>query len=94
MDTNEIKAKVRRRADQMESGIAAGAAASRPGDDVEASSDPPAEPKETLRDIGRRIADTTKGLSDQAARQTRLRPLVAFGVAFAAGIFVARALRR
>jgi len=92
MSTKEIKAKIRKRVDQIENGVAEGMSSL--GDDVEASGDQPDEPQETLRDVGRRILDTTKGLGDEATRQARLHPLAVFGVAFVAGIIVARALRR
>ncbi|MGA9333901.1 MAG: hypothetical protein WBV39_06455 [Rudaea sp.] len=47
-----------------------------------------------LRDMGARIADSTKGLREQLAKQTQRNPLASVGVAFAAGILLARALRR
>lgn len=47
-----------------------------------------------LRDMGARLADSTKGLREELAKQAQRYPLATFGVAFAAGILVARALRR
>jgi len=92
MDTNETKARIRKSAEQIESGVAAAAASLTNGADaVGEQSD---ELQEKLRDIGRRLLDTSKELGDEAAKQARLRPLAVFGVAFVAGIIVARVLRR
>lgn len=57
-----------------------------------------AERCEVLRDEwlgkGRRLLDDTKGLRQEASQQARMHPLATFGVAFAAGLIIARALRR
>jgi len=47
-----------------------------------------------LRDIGRSLLDSTKGLRQEASKQAGLHPLATFGLAFTAGLIVARALRR
>lgn len=47
-----------------------------------------------LRDMSQRLLDNTKGLREEVGKQARLHPLATFGIAFAAGIMVARALRR
>ena len=47
-----------------------------------------------LRDTGERLLANAKELSETAGKQMRTHPLAAFGVAFVAGIAVARLLRR
>jgi ElaB/YqjD/DUF883 family membrane-anchored ribosome-binding protein len=47
-----------------------------------------------LRDTGERLLASAKEISAAAGTQVRTHPLAAFGVAFAAGIVVARILRR
>jgi len=92
MNTKETKAQIRKSADRIERGVAAAAESLTNGAD--ALGEQSDEPQEKLRDIGRRLLDTTKELSDEAAKQARLRPLAVFGIAFVAGVIVARALRR
>ena len=50
--------------------------------------------EDELREIGARFADSTKSLREQLAKQAQSNPLTTVGVAFAAGILLARALRR
>lgn len=50
--------------------------------------------EDELRDAGERFADGAKKLGEAAVEQVREHPLAAFGVAFAAGVVVARWLRR
>jgi hypothetical protein len=50
--------------------------------------------EQDLRDAGTRLLDSTKGLREELARQAQLHPLATFGAAFAAGVLLARALRR
>ena len=47
-----------------------------------------------LRAAGTRLLDETRGLRAELTRQAQQHPLATFGVAFAAGLLVARALRR
>jgi ElaB/YqjD/DUF883 family membrane-anchored ribosome-binding protein len=47
-----------------------------------------------LRDSGERLLANAKQLSDVAGKHVRTHPVAAFGVAFVAGIVVARLLRR
>jgi ElaB/YqjD/DUF883 family membrane-anchored ribosome-binding protein len=47
-----------------------------------------------LRDSGERLLAGAKEISEAAGKQMRTHPLAAFGVAFVAGIAVARLLRR
>ena len=92
MNMNETKARIRKGAEYVESGVAEAAESLTNG--AEALGEQSEELQEKLRDIGRRLLDTTKELSDEAAKQARLRPLAVFGIAFVAGVIVARAWRR
>jgi type II secretory pathway component PulF len=92
MTTREIKAKINKRADQIESGVAMAAESLTNGAD--ALGEQSDELQDNLREIGRNLLESTKALTDEAARQARLRPLAVFGIAFVAGVIVARALRR
>ena len=47
-----------------------------------------------LRDSGERLLASAKEMSGLAGKQMQTHPLAAFGVAFVAGIAVARLLRR
>lgn len=53
-----------------------------------------AQLEDDLRDAGARFADGAKKFSEAATEQIRENPVVAFGIAFAAGIVVSRWLRR
>lgn len=50
--------------------------------------------EEQLRIAGDRLLESAKALSSAASKQMQLHPMAAFGVAFLAGITVARLLRR
>ena len=50
--------------------------------------------EQELRDAGTRLLDSSKGLREELARQAQLHPVATFGAAFAAGVLLARALRR
>jgi hypothetical protein len=88
MNTNEIKSQIYKSADQIESGVAAAAASLSNG--AEAFSQKRDDLQDSLGDIGRRLLDGTKELTDEVAEQARLHP----GIAFVAGAIVSRALRR
>lgn len=92
MNTKEVKAQIRKSADQIEDGVEATAASLGNGADTLASRTE--DLQDTLRDLGRRMLESTKALTDEATKQARLRPLAVFGVAFVAGVIVARVLRR
>ena len=92
MNTKQMKDQIRKSADEIESGVAA--AATRLGNGADALKERREGLQDTLRDFGQRLLDNSKQLSDEIASQARLRPLAVFGVAFVAGIFVARVLRR
>jgi ElaB/YqjD/DUF883 family membrane-anchored ribosome-binding protein len=47
-----------------------------------------------LRQAGDRLIESAKVLSAEASKQTRLHPLAAVGIAFAAGVVVSKLLRR
>ena len=92
MNTKEIKAQIHKNADRIESAVEAAAVGL--GNGADAIDKQRDDLQETLRDLGRRMLESTKALTDEAARQARLRPLAVFGVAFVAGIIAARVLRR
>ncbi len=92
MNTKEVKAQIHKNADHIENGVAAMAASLANG--AEALGEQRDELQDKLRDFGRRMLDSTKTLTDEATKQARLRPLAVFGVAFVAGVIVARVLRR
>ncbi len=92
MDTKEVKAQIRKSAAQIENGVAA--AATSLGNGADTLGEQHDELQDKLRDIGRRLLESTKSLTDEATKQARLRPLAVFGVAFVAGVIVARVLRR
>jgi hypothetical protein len=92
MNAKEIKAQILESADQIESGVAAAAASL--GNGAEAVSEQGDDLQDKLSDFGRRLLDGTQELTDEASRQAHLRPLAVFGIAFVAGVIVARALRR
>ena len=50
--------------------------------------------EEELREAGERFAEGAKTFGSAAADQVREHPMAAFGVAFAAGFILSRALRR
>jgi len=53
-----------------------------------------ADIEEQLRLAGDRLIENARILSAEASKQTRLHPLTAIGVAFAAGFVVSKLLRR
>ena len=87
-----MKAQIHRTADSIEDGIEAAAVSL--GNGAETIGAKGADMQDKLREIGQRLMESTKALTDEAARQARLRPLAVFGVAFVAGIVIARVLRR
>ncbi len=50
--------------------------------------------EQELRDAGERFAEGAKTFGSAATEQVRAHPLAAFGIAFAAGFVLSRALRR
>ncbi len=53
-----------------------------------------AQLEDELRDAGERFAEGARTFGNAAAEQVRAHPLAAFGIAFAAGYILSRALRR
>jgi ElaB/YqjD/DUF883 family membrane-anchored ribosome-binding protein len=53
-----------------------------------------AQLEEELREAGERFAEGAKTFGNAAAEQVRAHPMAAFGIAFAAGFVLSRALRR
>ena len=92
MSTSQVKAQIHNTAERIESGVEAAAAGIANG--AEALDTQRDEMLQTLRDLGARMLESSRTLSDEAARQARLRPLAVFGTAFLAGVIVARVLRR
>ena len=92
MSTNEVKAQIHKGAKRVENGVEA--AADNLGNGIDALAAHRDELLETFRDVGRRLLESSRALTEEAAKQARLRPLAVFGVAFVAGIIAARVLRR
>ena len=90
--TKDINEQINKSADNIESGVAAAAAGLSNG--VDALGERRDELLDKLRAIGNSLLDSTKALTNEATKQAHLRPLAVFGVAFVAGVIVARALRR
>ncbi|HEX6834009.1 MAG TPA: hypothetical protein VF132_10795 [Rudaea sp.] len=92
MGAKEIKARIKDVAERAEDGVEA--AAKTLGNGVDAIDEQHSELNDVLRDLGRRVRESTKTLTDEAARQARLRPLAMFGFAVLVGIIAVRVLRR
>ena len=92
MNSNEVKAQIHKGAEHIENGVEAAQASI--GNGIDALAEQRDELLETLRDVGRRLLESSKSLSEEAAKQARMRPLAVLGVAFVAGIVAARVLRR
>jgi gas vesicle protein len=92
MNTKEVKAQIRKQADQIESGVEV--AANELGDGVDAVAEKNENLQDTLREFGQRMLESVKTLTDEATKQAQQRPLAVFGFAFLAGVIAARVLRR
>lgn len=92
MSTKSVKSKIRKGADKSQGRIA-GTAASL-GNGVGTLSRSGGAMKARLSDIGRHFLGSTRDLTDEVSAQARLRPWAVFGIAFAAGVIMTRALRR
>ena len=90
MSTRQTKASVH--ADHAESGVQAAVASLANG--AEKLGELSDALKDKVRGFGHHIADGTRDLADRANKQAHLHPLAVFGIAFAAGVVLARALRR
>jgi ElaB/YqjD/DUF883 family membrane-anchored ribosome-binding protein len=87
-----IKSTAADSADKIHNGV--NAAEEKLDETVDAVSTRLASLEAQLRDTGERLLANAKELSETAGAQMRTHPLAAFGVAFVAGIAVARLLRR
>jgi ElaB/YqjD/DUF883 family membrane-anchored ribosome-binding protein len=87
-----IKSTAADAADKIHNGV--NAAEEKLDETVDAVSTRLASLEAQLRDAGERLLANAKELSETAGSQMRTHPLAAFGVAFVAGIAVARLLRR
>ena len=92
MDTENVKTKIHKRAEQIESGVESAARKlSDSADTIARKSD---ELRDEMAEMASTLREHTKGFAGDAAKRVREHPLASFGLAFAAGILVARALRR
>lgn len=80
--------------DVDESVRAAGINGSNEADDVDEVRERLEALEQQLREVGDRLLDSAKTLSAVASKQMQSHPMAAFGVAFLAGMTVARLLRR
>jgi ElaB/YqjD/DUF883 family membrane-anchored ribosome-binding protein len=87
-----IKSAAANAADKIHNGV--DAAEEKLDDSVDAVSTRLTSLEAQLRETGDRLLANAKELSETAGKQMRTHPLAAFGVAFVAGIAVARLLRR
>ena len=87
-----IKSKVAETADKLHNGV--DTTEEHLDESVDAFSERLASLEAQLRDSGERLLASAKEVSGLASKQMRSHPLAAFGVAFVAGIAVARLLRR
>jgi ElaB/YqjD/DUF883 family membrane-anchored ribosome-binding protein len=71
-----------------------GSSDSRTRDDIDAAAERLEALEEQLRDAGERMLESARTLTAAASKQMQTHPLTAFGVAFVAGLAVARLLRR
>ena len=92
MATRNTKSSAADTEDDVHAGINGGI----PGanDDIDAVGERLAALEQQLRIAGDRLLESAKTLSSVASKQMQLHPMAAFGVAFFAGITVARLLRR
>ena len=87
-----IKSSAANAADKLHNGV--DAAEEKVDESVDAISARLASLEAQLRENGERLLASAKEISGLASQQMRTHPLAAFGVAFVAGIAVARMLRR
>lgn len=92
MKSEHMRPKIHKGAEEIERGVEA--AAGQLANGAEAVVRERDALESGIEDIAQRVRDGTKGMSDEIAKQARLHPLATFGVAFAAGLIVARVLRR
>ncbi len=92
MKERTVKSSVDEVAARLHNGV--DAAQEKIDDNIDATAERFATLEKQLRQAGDLLLDNAKTLSAEATKQVRLHPLAAFGVAFVAGITVAKLLRR
>lgn len=92
MDTKTVKAKIHKSAEQIETGVES--AAQKLADSADTIARKSDELHDDMAEMAKTLRENTKGFADDAAKRVREHPLASFGLAFVAGILVARALRR
>ena len=92
MDTEQVKARIHKGTEKIQR--SAETAAEKLANGAEALGRKVDATGSEFGDIARRLRDGTTALSEEVEKQARLHPLATFGFAFAAGLIVARALRR
>jgi len=92
MKERTVKSSVDEVAARLHNGV--DAAQEKIDDNIDATAERFAALEKQLRQAGDLLLENAKTLSVEATKQVRLHPLAAFGVAFVAGITVAKLLRR
>lgn len=92
MSTKSVKSKIKKGANKSQSRIAGAAASLSNG--VGTLNRSGGAMMDRLSYIGRHLLGSTRDLTDEVSAQARLRPWAVFGIAFAAGVIMTRALRR
>lgn len=92
MKERTVKSSVDEVAAHLHNGV--DAAQEKIDDNIDATAERFATLEKQLRQAGDLLLENARTLSAEATKQVRLHPLAAFGVAFVAGITVAKLLRR
>ena len=92
MNTEPLKTRIHKGTEQIERDIKS--AAEKLVNGSEAPGRAHAGGVNDFGDVAQCFRDSVKGLSKEVEKHARLHPLATFGLAFAAGLIVARALRR
>lgn len=92
MGTEHLKAQIHKGTEKIEHGIES--AAEKLANAAEAPGCKHASGTDDFGDVGKCFRESAKCVSRELEKQARLHPLATFGVAFAAGLIVARTLRR
>ncbi len=92
MNTKPITTKIQDGADSLEEQIQVGA--NKLANGAAAMDSKVSMLEEQLRDLGNRFLGNAKQMSGELSAQARLHPLATVGIAVAAGIVIARLLRR
>lgn len=92
MKTSDMKSRISDGTGRVERAVAA--AGARLGNGAEAIADSAGRAGRTLDDLGSRLLRRAKRLSETAGKQAHGHPLAVIGVAFVAGVILARVWRR